>query len=140
MNSDIKKNNINNGVIERALLIGISNPEAASKDDKLILKLTDLQEKKMMELSETLSLSLDTIVNLAIKYTLFYLQAKNIALTDIKGYPKHLGSCHIKVNLTGKTFSRIQEFNLAEQATECAIIGINLLYKKLLHIDKKNLS
>ena len=91
----------------------------------------------MLELSETLSLSLETIVNLAIKYTLFYLQTKNIALTDIKGYPKRLGSCQIKVNLTGKTSSRIKKFNMAEQVTECAIIGINLLYKKLLQVNSK---
>ena len=45
MNSNVHNNNINNGVIERALLIGISNSEAASEDDKFIFKLTELQEK-----------------------------------------------------------------------------------------------
>jgi hypothetical protein len=50
----------------------------------------------------------------------------------LKDYPKRLGSNIMKVSITGKTTTRLQEAKLDEKISECVVVGIKLLYRKLI--------
>ncbi|MBW4602583.1 MAG: hypothetical protein KME29_24205 [Calothrix sp. FI2-JRJ7] len=38
----------------------------------------------------------------------------------------------MKVSITGKTTTRLQEAKLDEKISECVVVGIKLLYRKLI--------
>ncbi len=132
MSTKTQVNQANNAVVERALLIGRQIQE---QDDKIVVKLTESQEQKLNQLIEVTGLSLETILNLAIKYALYYTKIQQVDLAEVKDYPKKLGANLIEVSITGKTTARLQEANLYEQVDECAVVGIKLLHRKLVPVQ-----
>lgn len=138
MSTKAELNQVNNGVVERALRIGKQQFNEDERQDKSVIKLTEAQEEKLDQLSEVTGLSLESIVNLAIKYALYYVKIQRVDLTELKDYPKQLGSNIIKVSITGKTTTRLQEAKLDENISECVVVGIKLLYRKLIIVkDEK---
>ncbi|MBW4602582.1 MAG: hypothetical protein KME29_24200 [Calothrix sp. FI2-JRJ7] len=65
MSTKAQLNQVNNGVVERALLIGQQQFNEDEWQDKSVIKVTEAQEEKLEQLSDVTGLSLETIVNLA---------------------------------------------------------------------------
>ncbi|RUS99322.1 hypothetical protein DSM106972_077640 [Dulcicalothrix desertica PCC 7102] len=137
MSTKAQLNQVKNGVVERALLIGQQQFNEDEWQDKSVIKLTEAQEEKLEQLSDVTGLSLETIVNLAIKYSLYYVKIQQVNFTELKDYPKRLGSNIMKVSITGKTTTRLQEANLDKKISECVVVGIKLLYKKLIIVKNE---
>jgi hypothetical protein len=120
-------------LMEREIFEVIQQANEAPRVENII-RVTEEQEEIVKKLCVALGLSLKTIVNSAIKYALFYAKAKGVPLYELEEYPKSLGVRPLKVMVTAETSEKLKESGMTEKLIECAVTGIQLLYKGLIKI------
>ncbi len=120
-------------LLEREISEVVQQVNKAPKVENTI-RVTEEQEEIVKKICAALGLSLRTILNSAIKYALFYAKAKGVPLYELEEYPKSLGVRPLKLMVTAETSAKLKEFDMTEKLNECAVTGIQLLYKGLIKI------
>lgn len=122
-----------NAVIERALAIGMNQDSQEEEPENCFtLKLTESLENKLDELGEFLGLSWGNLLNVAVRYSVFYAETKKVSLSQLPANPKHLGSIDLAVELNVETTSKLPKDGMKELVAECAVFGIETLYANLI--------
>lgn len=123
-----------NAVMERALAIGLNVP--SHEDDEgencFTLKLTESLENKLDKLCEFLGLSWGNLLNVAVRYSVFYAETKKVSLSQLPADPKALDSIDLAVELNVETTTKLPKDGMKELVVECAVFGIETLYANLI--------
>ena len=123
-----------NAVIERALAFGMNqpSPEEEEAENCFTLKLTESLENKLDKLCEFLGLSWGNLLNVAVRYSVFYAETKKVSLSQLAADPKHLGCIDLAVELNVETTSKLPKDGMKEIVAKCAVFGIETLYANLI--------
>ncbi|MFH7027893.1 MAG: hypothetical protein ACHBN1_21475 [Heteroscytonema crispum UTEX LB 1556] len=133
MSLENSNNHESNAVIERALAVGLQRANKdREEDDVTLMNLSEFQESKAEDLCNFLGCSLGNLLNLAVNCAISSAKLKGVSVNELEGYPKELGSRPIKVELTTKTYIKLEEADMKENVTECAVVGIELFHKNFI--------
>ncbi|MGL4497458.1 MAG: hypothetical protein ACRC2M_12430 [Planktothrix sp.] len=131
-----QKNIIDDPLLEHEIKT-VTKQSKHISSDKRIIKFTEDQEKIVQYLCQELSLSLQFLVNFAIRGALLYIKEQNKKLNDLQEYPKELGSRNQEFVMTIDTLNVLESSGMKDQFIECAIVGIELLYKTFHPLNNK---
>lgn len=95
--------------------------------------ITESQEKMAGEIRKALGLAFGVTINSAIKYALYYTKNQQVDLEQLPEYPSCITSYSVKIKVTPETWSKLRESNKENRLSECAAVGIELFYKKLIN-------
>ncbi len=133
MSSNNQNKKPKNAFIERALAIGINQVgEQEEEENFFTLKLTESLENKLDKLFKFLGLSWGNLLNVAVRYSVFYAETKQVSLSQLLATPKHLGCIDLAVELNVETTSKLPKDGMEKLVAECAVFGIETLYAKLI--------
>ena len=131
------------GIKERALSIGLQKSDSMLEHDRFRFSFETEDKRKADELcSIWLGVPMKQIIPQAIKYALAYGEQEQDYLTKIKNnlQPNKASQetsqksqkSEVTVQLDTKTLAKIEQYDIKGKENECAILGINLLYEKLI--------
>ena len=144
--------------VEQAIAEGIRQANEVEPDLEITLEFTDYQQKMLNELTSALALSVESLLESAISYVYFYREDKNL-LKKIEEYSKHpnhdnkeaeestdkievspkrYNSRPKKLALALETSHKLEKLGIKDKINECVIIGINLLYERLIKGEQKS--
>lgn len=119
--------------IERVIDSAIQQTNNTDEPQQVSINITESQEKMAGELRKALGLAFGVTINSAIKYALFYTKNQQLSLEQLPEYPSCISSHSVKIKVTPETWHKLRESNKENQLHECAAVGIELLYKKLIN-------
>lgn len=104
------------------------------------IKIPRSMQEKVRSLSKSLGISRDLLLNSSIQYIICYSQTKNIEIRKLNGYSGNEENndeyIECKVELSGKVFEELETQKLLSDVSKCSILGLKLLYLKLIELDK----
>jgi|GEM_PF-2590409 len=107
--------------------------QVSSNDaEEVSLKFTDFEEKMLKKLTSSLALSVKVVVESAISYVYFYTKNRELKVDQLPEYPQTLGSSTFKLALAAETTHKLNELEMTQKLSECAVTGIRLLHNKLI--------
>ena len=113
----------------------VAKTKEQTQEQKVVIKFTSSQVEQIKKITNALGLAYAVTINSAIKYAVYY--AKNIASTPInqlKEFPTNQGKStdSIKLEITPETWLKLEQAGEEKYWLECAIVGIQLFYEKLM--------
>ena len=128
-----------NSAIEHLISLGLNETNADVNQSVVLVYLSELQEKKVEEYCQVFGLSVRTMLNSCIQYTIFFAEKSKLKVSDIKHFPKKLGNRSYKLTLNAETLAKIKNIDGSEvnEITKYVVAGINLLYEKNINIKLK---
>lgn len=123
-----------------SITVGMSLPNEVIKTDEelsVIIHFTEAEENMLEELFGLLGITPDFLLDLAIKYALFYAEVRKVQIFELEEYPKKMGLRPFKLELMMESESRLEDAGLLDYIPGCAITGVYLLYNRLLNIQPK---
>lgn len=117
-----------------ALRKGQQQNQEEEDENQFDLKINEEAWQKLKKISESLRLATNIVLESAINYACFYVKKNKIPLekiTQVEGFPQknHNNFKIKKLELSVITQNSLNELNLQDKPSECAIFGINLLYQ-----------
>ncbi len=136
----VSKDQTTDGIKERALSIGLQKSDSMLEQDRFRFCFETEEKRKADELcSIWLGVPMKQIIPQAIKYALAYGEKEQDYLNKIKNNSqtnqhsqKTSQKSEVTVQLDTKTLAKIAQYDMKGKENECAILGINLLYEKLI--------
>jgi hypothetical protein len=125
-----------NGVIDRAIEIGLAEAAKSDGEAEAELRLTNAQEQLVLELCNVFGLSVRSALNAAVRYALYCAQLRGVPPTQLREFPKRLEGREVTFLLTHETQAKLEEAAMVDQLPGCAIAGIKLLHGKTLKRTK----
>lgn len=125
---------------QQPITVGMSLPNEVIKtpdEFSVIIHFTEAEEKMVEELFALMGVSSHFLLDLAIKYALFYAKVRGVSIFELEEYPKKIGSGRFKLELMMESESRLEDAGLLDYIPGCAITGIYLLYNRLIKIQPK---
>lgn len=119
--------------IDRMIDSAIQQANNIDEPEQVSINITESQEKMAGEIRKALGLAFGVTINSAIKYALYYSKNKQVDLKQLPEYPSCISSYSVKIKLTPETWSKLRESNKENRLSECAAVGIELFYKKLIN-------
>lgn len=130
-----QKNEADDAYTEQIIAEATQQADETEEPEQVTIMVFESHEKMAKEVSNSLGLAFRVMLNSAIKYALFEAQRKGIKLNKFKEYPNSLGSHSLKLKVTAETRLKLKESGMTtEQLSECAVVGIELLHKRLIEI------
>jgi hypothetical protein len=117
---------------QSAIELGLEQISALSPIEELTLELDELTKQKLKRLSNSLSLSIRTLIESAINYTYAYAIETHKTSAELQTLMPAPGSFPVQISLSLETTSKLERLDMAPFVTGFAIIGINLLYDRLI--------
>ena len=111
---------------------------ALSPIEELTLELDELTKQKLKRLSSSLSLSIQTLIESAINYTYAYAIETHKTSAELQTLMPTPGTFPVQISLSLETTSKLERLGMTQFVSGCAIIGINLLYDRLIAPDLQN--
>ena len=122
-----------NAVIERALAIGLNQPTPEEEEENCFtIILTESLENKLDKLGDFLGLSWGNLLNVAVRYSVFYAETKKVNIGELTTEQKSLGSIALSLELNVETAAKLQGDGMKNRVAECAVFGIETLYANLI--------
>ncbi len=120
---------------QSAIALGGQQANDLAPLEEITLQLDELTKLKLKRLSSSMSLSIKTVIESAINYTYAYITESKLIADDLwtKGLP--IGNFPFKMVLSLETTEKLERLGMRQSISECAIIGINLLYDRLIPQD-----
>jgi hypothetical protein len=120
---------------QSAIILGVQQANDLAPLEEITLQLDELTKLKLKRLSNSMSLSIKTVIESAINYTYAYITESKLIADDLwtKGLP--IGNFPFKMVLSLETTEKLERLGMRQSISECAIIGINLLYDRLIPQD-----
>jgi hypothetical protein len=96
---------------------------------------------KFTDLLDFLGLAADDLIHTSIQSIISYAQQKQIEIRQIRGYPQDKISESSDpfiqpVELSGNVFEELKQQDLLSDVSECAVLGIEFLYLRLIELNK----
>lgn len=132
------------GVSQRASDIARQNREArnnASECDRNLVqaKIPRSLTTKIRKLTDFMGLSANILLHTSIHLVLSYAKEKNLEIQTLQGYPSEQDfedvSCY-QLELTDQDFQELQTQELLEEVSQCAILGLEFLYLRLIELNR----
>ncbi len=114
---------------QSAIELGLEQASQMAALEEITLQLDELTQQRLKRLSRSLSLSIKTIIESAINYTYAYI-TEGQPLPDDLQTPK--GDFPFTLILSLETVRKLENLGMSQSISECAIIGIQLLYERLI--------
>ncbi|RUT02754.1 hypothetical protein DSM106972_056740 [Dulcicalothrix desertica PCC 7102] len=119
--------------IDRVIDSAIQQANDTDEPEQVSINMTESQEKMAREIRIALGLAFGVTINSAIKYALYYTKNQQVDLEQLPEYLSCISSYSVKIKVTPETWSKLRELNKENRISECAAVGIELLYKKLIN-------
>jgi hypothetical protein len=119
---------------QSAIALGLEQLDDYAAEE-ITLELDDLTQQKLKRLAGSMSLSIKTIIESAINYTYAYITESKITPDDLPRTSLPKGSFQFKIMLSLETTKKMELIGMSQSINECAIIGTNLLYDRLIPQD-----
>jgi activator of 2-hydroxyglutaryl-CoA dehydratase len=144
--------------VDQAIAEGRRQAKEVEPELEITLEFTDSEQKMLNELAKALALSVKVLLESAISYVYFYREDKNL-LKKIEEYskypnqdnkeagestdkieesPKRSNSYTKKLALAVETSHKLEKLGMKDKTNECVIIGIDLLYERLIKSEQKS--
>ncbi|MGB5960098.1 MAG: hypothetical protein WBG73_05515 [Coleofasciculaceae cyanobacterium] len=140
--------------VEQAIAEGRRQANKVEPESEITLEFTDAEQKMLKKLAAALALSGTVLLESAISYVYFHKEDKNIlkkieeyskhsnqeskeSIDKIEESPKRSNSNTKKLALALETSYKLEKLGMKNKINECVIIGINLLYERLINDEKK---
>lgn len=123
--------------IEEVIRDGLRQAYESELPDMSTIRVTEYQEKRAEELRKALGLAFGVVLNTAIKYALFQAKREGITVNQFEEYPNHLGSHSLELKVTAETLYKLKEAGMTHKLSECVVVGIQLLYERLIETQYK---
>ena len=120
---------------QSAIRLGSEQAKEWGELEEITLKFDELTKQKLKRLSSSMSLSIRTVIESAINYTYTYVTEQKIAIDDLRSQGLPQGDFPLKIVLGLETITKLERIGMSESISECAVIGINLLYDRLIPQD-----
>lgn len=120
---------------QSAITLGSEQAKEWDELEEITLKFDELTKQKLKRLSSSMSLSIRTVIESAINYTYTYITEQKIAIGDLQNQGLAQGDFPLKIILGLETITKLERIGMSESISECAVIGINLLYDRLIPQD-----
>jgi hypothetical protein len=117
---------------QSAIDLGVEQINALSPIEELTLELDELTKQKLKRLSSSLSLSIRTLIESAINYTYAYAIETHKTSAELQTLMPMPGTFPVQISLSLETTSKLERLGMTQFVSGCAIIGINLLYDRLI--------
>jgi hypothetical protein len=101
-------------------------------ENEVILKFSDSEKHMLKQISSSLALSVRVVVESAVSYVYFYTQRRGLRVEALPEYPQALGSHDFKLTIAAETIHKLEELGMTQHFSQCAIVGIHLLYNQLI--------
>jgi hypothetical protein len=134
MANELKKNGTGNPVIDRALALGLKQSQEGEREFEVELRLTAAQRNLVLELCNLFGLSARSLLNAALRYALFYAEARAVDLAALPEYPRRLTGNPAKYALTAETLGKAREADVLDRLPAATLTGIKLLQDRVLKI------
>jgi hypothetical protein len=120
---------------QSAIALGVQQANDLAPLEEITLQLDELTKQKLKRLSNSMSLSIKTVIESAINYAYAYITESKLIADEVntKGLP--IGDFSFKMVLSLETTEKLERLGMRESISECAMIGINLLYDRLIPQD-----
>jgi hypothetical protein len=120
---------------QSAISLGAQQANDLAPLEEITLQLDELTKQKLKRLSNSMSLSIKTVIESAINYAYAYITESKLIADEVntKGLP--IGNFPFKMVLSLETTEKLERLGMRQSISECAIIGINLLYDRLIPQD-----
>jgi hypothetical protein len=119
---------------QSAIALGLAQLDDHAAEE-IILELDELTQQRLKRLAASMSLSVKTIIESAINYTYSYITESKITADELPRAIPSKGSFQFKIILSLETTKKLELIGMSQSITECAIIGTNLLYDRLIPQD-----
>jgi hypothetical protein len=120
---------------QSAIALGVQQANDLAPLEEITLQLDELTKQKLKRLSNSMSLSIKTVIESAINYAYAYITESKLIVDEVntKGLP--IGDFSFKMVLSLETTEKLERLGMRQSISECAMIGINLLYDRLIPQD-----
>jgi hypothetical protein len=119
---------------QSAIALGLAQLDDHAAEE-IILELDELTQQRLKRLAASMSLSVKTIIESAINYTYSYITESKITADELPRAIPSKDSFQFKIILSLETTKKLELIGMSKSITECAIIGTNLLYDRLIPQD-----
>jgi hypothetical protein len=119
---------------QSAIALGLAQLDDNATEE-VILELDELTQQRLKRLAAIMSLSIKTIIESAINYTYSYITESKITPDDLPRTIPSEGSFQFRIILSLETTKKLELIGMSQSIAECAIIGTNLLYDRLILQD-----
>jgi hypothetical protein len=117
---------------QSAIELGLEQISALSPIEELTLELDELTKQKLKRLSSSMSLSIRTLIESAINYTYAYAIETHKTSAELQTLMPAPGTFLVQISLSLETTSKLERLDMTPFVSGFAIIGINLLYDRLI--------
>ncbi|MGI0493518.1 hypothetical protein ACN4EG_17180 [Alkalinema pantanalense CENA528] len=117
---------------QNAISMGIESINQTETLEKITLEFDQLSRHKLKRLANSLTLSVRTVIESAINYTCSYIIESDTTLNDLWIDDLPNPTFPVKITLSLETTKKLEQVGMSQSINQCAIIGINLLYDRLL--------
>jgi hypothetical protein len=102
---------------------------------EITLRLDEQTKQRLKRLASSMALSIRAVIEVAINYTYACITEHDLGADDLqtKGLP--IGDFPFKIVLSLETTEKLKRLGMSQAASECTIIGVNLLYDRLIDIS-----
>jgi hypothetical protein len=102
---------------------------------EITLRLDEPTKQRLKRLASSMALSIRAVIEVAINYTYACITAYDLGADDLLTEGLPIGDFPFKIVLALETTEKLERLGMSKSASECAIVGINLLYNRLIDIS-----
>jgi antitoxin component of RelBE/YafQ-DinJ toxin-antitoxin module len=101
---------------------------------EITLRLDEPTKQRLKRLASSMALSIRAVIEVAINYTYACITEHDLGVDDLQTEGLPIGDFPFKILLALETTEKLERLGMSQSASECTIIGINLLYDRLIDI------
>jgi hypothetical protein len=120
---------------QSAVVLGLQQASHLAPLEEVTLQLDELTKQKLKRLSNSMSLSIKTVIESAINYAYAHITESKLIAHDLQTERLPTGDFPFKMTLSLETTEKLERLGMRQSISECAMIGINLLYDRLIPQD-----
>jgi hypothetical protein len=101
---------------------------------EITLMLDEPTQQRLKRLASSMALSIRVVIEVAINYTYACITEHDLGVDDLQTEGLPIGDFPFKIVLALETTEKLERLGMSQSASEFTIIGINLLYNRLIDI------
>jgi hypothetical protein len=102
---------------------------------EITLRLDEQTKQRLKRLASSMALSIRTVIEMAINYTYACITEYDLGADDVQTEGLPIGDFPFKIVLALETTEKLKRLGMNNSVSEYTIIGINLLYDRLIDIS-----
>jgi hypothetical protein len=103
--------------------------------EEITLRLDEQTKQRLKRLASSMALSVRAVIEVAINYTYACITEYDLVADDLQMEGLPIGDFPFKIVLALETTEKLERLGMSKSVSECAIVGINLLYDRLIDIS-----